>query len=113
MPRLPIRYRGLMDRHSGLVEQKAVRYGARTIEEAQRRYAADATLYVKTGWVVLSVAWDTQATRPTLVATYARGDEDSVQDMVVAVGSVVATAVLVLMIPLLPLLVMIVLLNLR
>lgn len=113
MPPPTARYRGRMDRASGFVEWKAVRYGAATVEEAQRRYAADATLYVQTGWVVASVAWDTQAQQPTLVATYARGDEDSVEDIVFGVGSVVALVLLVLAIPLLPLVVVILLLNLQ
>jgi hypothetical protein len=92
MPLPSVRYRGLMDRDRGSVEWKAVRYGAGTVEEAQRRYAADATLYVQTGWVVVSVAWDMWAQEPTLVATYAHGDEDSVQDVVVGIDSVVAIA---------------------
>jgi hypothetical protein len=54
------------------VETKTVRYSARTIDDAQRRYSADATLFTSTGWAVHSVAWDVQAQRPTLVATYAR-----------------------------------------
>lgn len=102
-----------MDRGPRFVEWKTVRYRAATVEEAQRRYAADAALYVQTGWVVASVAWEAEAQQPTLVATYARGDEDSVEDIVFGVGSVVAIVLLVLAIPLLPLFVMILLLNLQ
>ena len=53
-------------------ETKTVRYSSHTIDDTQRRYSADAILFTSTGWAVHSVAWDVQAQRPTLVATYAR-----------------------------------------
>lgn len=54
------------------VETKTVRYRGSNIDDTQRRYSADATLYAGTGWAIHRVAWDTRAPLPTLVATYAR-----------------------------------------
>jgi len=59
------------------VETKTVRYSATTIDDTQRRYSADAALFTGTGWAIRSAAWDPQAQRPTLVATYARYAEES------------------------------------
>lgn len=86
--------RGLTAPHHGRppadgrwVERKTVRYRGSTVDEARRRYLADAAIYTSSGWAVHHVEGDTKASRPAIAVTYARyvGPADA-SDMVLEVG---------------------------
>lgn len=95
------------------VESKSIRYGATSDDEAQRRYAADAALFMGTGWAVHHVAWDPQAKRPTLVATYARYEEAGVEDIGSAVHGIPLVVGLIVVLLASPILIVLLFLGLQ